>query len=99
MKGLTPFKGWGLIVLFYRVGAEGLKADGIRQNREGKEQEARGQVNDFGKGVGDRVAGAVGGVVASLTGDQNAQDEFRRLHDVGKTMQRSAETDVQRKQQ
>ncbi|CAF9915801.1 MAG: hypothetical protein GOMPHAMPRED_000855 [Gomphillus americanus] len=81
------------------VGAEGLKADGIRQNREGKEQEARGQVNDFGKGVGDRVAGAVGGVVASLTGDQNAQDEFRRLHDVGKTMQRSAETDVQRKQQ
>lgn len=49
------------------VGAEGLKQEGIRQNEEGKAQEAHGQVKDLGKGLGDRVGGAVGGAVAGLT--------------------------------
>ena len=39
------------------LGAEGLKKEGQQQNAEGKGQEAKGQVNDFGKGVGDRVHG------------------------------------------
>lgn len=39
------------------LGAEGLKKDGELQNREGRAQEARGQVGDLGKGVGGRVHG------------------------------------------
>jgi len=39
------------------LGAEGLKMEGERQNKEGRAQEARGQVNDFGSGVEGRVHG------------------------------------------
>ena len=49
------------------VGAEGLKQEGIRQNEEGKAQEAQGQVKDLGKGLSDRVGGTIGGAVAGLT--------------------------------
>ena len=34
------------------VGAEGLKREGIEQNREGKGQEAQGQLSDLGSGMG-----------------------------------------------
>jgi uncharacterized protein YjbJ (UPF0337 family) len=36
------------------VGADGLKQEGIQQNREGKAQEAQGQLSDLGGGVADR---------------------------------------------
>ena len=49
------------------MGAEGLRQEGMRQNEEGKAQEAQGQVKDLGKGLGDRVGGAIGGAVAGLT--------------------------------
>ena len=34
------------------VGADGLKQEGIQQNREGKGQEAQGQLADLGSGMG-----------------------------------------------
>lgn len=39
------------------LGAEGLKREGQQQNAEGKAQEAKGQLNDFGSGVQDRLHG------------------------------------------
>jgi uncharacterized protein YjbJ (UPF0337 family) len=76
------------------VGADGLKQEGIRQNEEGKGQEAQGQLSDLGKGVSDRVGGAVGGAVAGLTGNQAQRDEAQRQHDDGKARQRGVEHDV-----
>ena len=52
--------GSGKEMLGNLVGAEGLKQQGIDQNREGKEQEARGQLSDLGSGVTDRAKGMLG---------------------------------------
>lgn len=81
------------------VGAEGLKQEGIRQNEEGKAQEAHGQVKDLGKGLGDRVGGAVGGAVAGLTGNAAQQNEAQRQHDEGKARLRGVEADLQKQAQ
>jgi len=78
------------------VGAEGLKQEGIQQNKEGKGQEAAGQMNDLGKGIGDRVGGTVGGAVAGLTGNQAQKTEAQRQHDEGKARQRGVEVDLQK---
>ena len=79
------------------VGAEGLKAEGERQNQTGKEQEARGQLSDLSGGISDRVQGAVGGAVAGLTGDREAQTKFADIHDQGKAAQRGVEADLDKK--
>ncbi|KAF2000946.1 hypothetical protein P154DRAFT_534380 [Amniculicola lignicola CBS 123094] len=76
------------------VGAEGLKKEGIRQNQEGKGQEAQGQITDLGKGISDRVGGAVGSAVAGLTGNQGQKLEAQRQHDEGKARQRGVEADL-----
>jgi len=78
------------------VGSEDLKRTGAQQNADGKAQEAQGQLNDFGSGVANRVSGAVGGAVAGITGDRDAQLEAQKKHDVGKTQQRGAEVDIQK---
>jgi len=78
------------------VGADGLKAEGMQQNREGKGQEAQGQLSDLGKGVSDRVQGAVGSGVKGLVGDREGQERYRVMHDDGKAGQRSVEADLQR---
>lgn len=78
------------------TGAEGLKQQGQQQNQEGKEQEAKGQLNDFGEGVKDRVGGTVGNAAASLTGDREEQEKRQAQHDQGKTLQRGAEADIQK---
>jgi uncharacterized protein YjbJ (UPF0337 family) len=78
------------------VGNESLKQQGQQQNAEGKAQEAKGQLNDLGKGVADRVSGAVGGAVAGVTGDREAQKAAERQHDTGKTLQRGAEAEIQK---
>jgi len=78
------------------IGSEDLKRTGAQQNAEGKSQEAQGQLNDFGSGVADRVAGAVGGAVAGVTGDRDAQLKAQEKHDIGKTQQRGAEHDIQK---
>ena len=78
------------------VGAEGLKQEGIQQNKEGKAQEAQGQLSDLGGGVADRVRGAVGGGIAGVLGDKDEQEKRRLQHDTGKTLQRGAEADIQK---
>lgn len=78
------------------VGAEGLKQEGIRQNQEGKGQEAAGQVNDLGKGISDRVGGTIGGAVAGLTGNDAQKAEAQKQHDEGKARQRGVEADLQK---
>jgi hypothetical protein len=71
----------------------------MRQNEEGKGQEAKGQLSDLGKGVQDRVGGTVGGVVAGLTGNEGQKSEARRQHDEGKARQRGVEADLQKEGQ
>ncbi|KAF2834230.1 hypothetical protein M501DRAFT_944629 [Patellaria atrata CBS 101060] len=80
------------------LGAEDLKQQGIRQNQEGKEQEAAGQLEDFGSGIKDRAAGTVGAGVASITGNTEARAQYEKQHDIGKTQQRSAEADIQKQE-
>ncbi len=78
------------------VGAEGLKQEGIRQNQEGKGQEAQGQISDLGKGVQDRIGGTIGGAVAGLTGNAAQKAEAQKQHDDGKARQRGVEADLQK---
>ena len=75
---------------------EGLKKEGQDQNAQGKAQEAQGQLSDLGKGVSDRVQGTVGGMVAGVTGDRDAQKKADEQHDLGKTLPRGAESDIQK---
>jgi uncharacterized protein YjbJ (UPF0337 family) len=79
------------------IGSESLKQQGRDQNQAGQEQEAKGQLNDLGKGVSDRVTGAVGGAVASLTGDREGQAKYADQHDEGKSRQRGVEMDLSAK--
>ena len=53
-------------------------------------------MSDLGKGIGDRVQGTVGGMVAGVTGDRDAQKAAQEKHDQGKTLQRGAEADIQK---
>ena len=76
------------------VGNESLKKQGVQQNAEGKEQEAKGQLNDLGSGIADRVSGTVGGAVASVTGNQADKAKYEAKHDEGKTQQRGVEADL-----
>ena len=78
------------------VGAQGLKNEGDRQYQAGQGQEAQGQLNDYGSGIVDRAKGTVGGAIAGVTGDRQAQQDFQAQHDIGKTQQRSAEADIQK---
>jgi hypothetical protein len=75
---------------------QNLKQQGREQNASGKAQEAKGQLNDLGSGVADRVTGAVGGAVAGITGDRDAQLKAQQQHDAGKTQQRGVELDMQK---
>ncbi len=76
------------------IGSEDLKQQGREQNLQGQGQEAKGQLSDFGKGISDRAQGAVGGAVASLTGDRTEQAKYQDQHDEGKTRQRGVELDL-----
>lgn len=76
------------------LGSESLKREGREQNLQGQGQEAKGQLADFGQGVGDRVAGSVGGAAAALVGDRQEERRWQDRHDQGKTRQRGAEADM-----
>ena len=79
------------------IGSEDLKRQGRDQNASGQAQEAKGQLNDLGTGIGDRVTGAVGGAVAGLTGNRADQQKFADQHDEGKSRQRGAEMDINKR--
>jgi len=81
------------------LGLEGLKKEGQQQNEEGKGQEAAGQLNDLGSGMANRVQGTVGGAIAGLTGDREAQARAEAQHDQGKTLQRGVESELDKKAQ
>ncbi|KAF2103483.1 hypothetical protein NA57DRAFT_63999 [Rhizodiscina lignyota] len=87
--------GSGKEMLGNLVGAEGLKREGIEQNKQGKGQEAQGQLSDLGGGVKDRVSGTVGSAVAGLTNNPEAERASREQHDKGKTLQRGVESELQ----
>lgn len=88
--------GSGKEMLGNMVGSDALKREGVEQNRKGQAMEARGQLSDLGGGMGDRAGGKVEGVLAGLSGDREAEARARARHDVGKTLQRSAERDIGR---
>lgn len=76
------------------VGNESLKQQGRDQNAQGQAKEAKGQLNDLGKGVSDRVQGSLGSAVAGLTGDREEQAKYNQMHDEGKTRQRGVEVEL-----
>ncbi|GAW21069.1 hypothetical protein EKO27_g42 [Xylaria grammica] len=78
------------------VGSESIKAAGREQNQEGQRREAKGQVNDYASGLGDRVTGTLGSAVAGITGNQKAEADYQEQHDSGKTQQRGAEHDIKK---
>lgn len=62
------------------LGNENLKQQGREQNLAGQGQEAKGQLSDLGQGISDRVSGTVGGAVASLSGNTEAQKAYQDQH-------------------
>lgn len=75
-------------------GNENLKQQGREQNVQGQGQEAKGQLSDLGQGISDRVQGTLGGAVAGLTNDREAQQKYAGMHDEGKSRQRGVEADL-----
>lgn len=75
---------------------QSLKSAGRQQNLEGQQQEAKGQLSDFGSGIANRAQGTVGGAVASMTGDKSGQAHYDQMRAEGKTQQRGAEYDIQK---
>lgn len=80
------------------IGNENLRRTGAEQNAAGKEQEAKGQLKDWGEGIQNRAQGAIGSVGAAIGGDRAEEQKFRDQHDEGKVRQRGAEADMAKKQ-
>ncbi|KAJ5930067.1 hypothetical protein N7466_005560 [Penicillium verhagenii] len=80
------------------IGNEGLRKAGVEQNAAGKEQEARGQLKDWGQGIQNRAQGTLGGVAAAVTGDREEEKKYQEMHDEGKVRQRGAEADIAKRQ-
>ncbi|KAJ5651884.1 hypothetical protein N7507_009310 [Penicillium longicatenatum] len=80
------------------IGNESLRKAGVEQNAAGKEQEAKGQLKDWGEGMQNRAQGALGGVAAAVTGDRDEEKKFQDMHDEGKVRQRGAEADMAKRQ-
>ncbi|KAJ5288767.1 hypothetical protein N7478_001797 [Penicillium angulare] len=80
------------------TGIESLRQAGVEQNAAGKEQEAKGQLKDFGEGLQNRAQGTVGGLAAAITGDREDEQKYKDIHDEGKVRQRGAEADMAKRQ-
>ncbi|CAG8266597.1 unnamed protein product [Penicillium salamii] len=80
------------------IGNENLRRTGAEQNAAGKEQEAKGQLKDWGEGIQNRAQGALGSVGAAVKGDREEEQKYRDMHDEGKVRQRGAEADIVKKQ-
>ncbi|KAJ5481237.1 hypothetical protein N7475_000049 [Penicillium sp. IBT 31633x] len=79
------------------IGNESLRRSGAEQNAAGKEQEAKGQLKDWGEGIQNRAQGTLGSIGAAVTGDRAKEEEYRDIHDEGKVRQRGAEVDMAKK--
>ncbi|KAG0153593.1 hypothetical protein PDIDSM_2247 [Penicillium digitatum] len=71
-----------------------LRRTGVEQNAAGKEQEAKGQIKDWGEGIQNRAKGTLGSIGAAVTGNRSEEEKYRDLHDEGKVRQRGAEVDM-----
>ncbi|KAJ6114503.1 hypothetical protein N7486_000281 [Penicillium sp. IBT 16267x] len=80
------------------IGNESLRKAGVEQNAAGKEQEAKGQLKDWGEGIQNRAQGTLGGVAAAVAGDREEEKKFEDMHDEGKVRQRGAEADMAKRQ-
>ncbi|KAJ5692740.1 hypothetical protein N7462_002163 [Penicillium macrosclerotiorum] len=80
------------------IGNENLRRAGVEQNAAGKEQEAKGQLKDWGEGIQNRAQGTIGGVAAAISGDREEERRFQDMHDEGKVRQRGAEADMSKRQ-
>jgi uncharacterized protein YjbJ (UPF0337 family) len=80
------------------IGNENLRRAGVEQNAAGKEQEAKGQLKDWGSGIQNRAQGALGSIGAAVSGDREEEQKWRDIHDEGKVRQRGAEADMAKKQ-
>ncbi|KAI2786191.1 hypothetical protein POX_g08573 [Penicillium oxalicum] len=80
------------------IGNQILRQAGAQQNAAGKEQEAKGQLKDWGHGIEDRAQGHLGAVGAAITGDREGQKKYEDMHDEGKVRQRGAEADMAKDQ-
>jgi uncharacterized protein YjbJ (UPF0337 family) len=80
------------------IGNESLRRAGVEQNAAGKEQEAKGQLKDWGSGMQNRAQGTLGSIGAAVAGDREEEQKFRDMHDEGKARQRGAEADIAKKQ-
>ncbi|KAJ5153510.1 uncharacterized protein N7482_009988 [Penicillium canariense] len=80
------------------IGNENLRQAGVQQNAAGKEQEAKGQLKDWGEGIQNRAQGHLGAVGAAITGDREEQKKYEDIHDEGKVRQRGAEADMAKRQ-
>jgi uncharacterized protein YjbJ (UPF0337 family) len=78
------------------IGSENLRQQGINQNQQGKEQEAKGQLADLGAGIQNRAQGALGNVGAAVLGDRDQQAKYQDMHDEGKARQRGVEAELQK---
>ncbi|KAI5793101.1 hypothetical protein EDC01DRAFT_728221 [Geopyxis carbonaria] len=76
------------------IGSDSMARDGRQQNQEGQGREAAGQLKDYVGGAADRVTGAVGAGIASLTGNPQAKQSYQQQHDTGKTNVRGVEADM-----
>lgn len=72
------------------------KVLGCQQNFEGQQQEVKGQFNDFGSGMVNRVQGVIGSVVVGLIGDECGQVYYDEMCVEGKIQQCSVEYDIQK---
>lgn len=73
-----------------------MRSAGRQQNLEGQQQEANGQLSDFGSGLASRAQGTIGSAVSNLTGDKEGQVHYEQMRAEGKTQQRGAEHDIRK---
>ncbi|RJE21402.1 hypothetical protein PHISCL_06272 [Aspergillus sclerotialis] len=99
----TPYPKWNQTVGSAKesfgniTGNENLRRAGIDQNKQGKAEEAEGQVKDWGEGMADRAQGAVGSVGAAIKGDREEEDKWRKIHDEGKAQAKEAQDEMEKR--
>lgn len=76
------------------LGNASLRRAGEQQNAQGEQEEAARQVGDWSEGVGERVKGKVGEVLAARDPNTERSEEWKRMHDEGKARQKGTEEEI-----